>query len=227
MSLSRTRRRLLGIGAGVTALVATALVGANAANAEYRASSSDEPVSVRILSPRDGDHAGTAGKGWIVNLSVRYPGGGAEGLKAAGTSGLQLTGPAAHNDTAPFPGTFTPGQDDRLPGLVVLASSTTAFSGPGTNLANLFNTTGIADRTEDSTEILDNWIVGAPAFGQNTTSTLTAAVIKDLDKNGVYDDAPATVPDANGDGRIDAKDVSALGTASDVETVTFRINGAS
>ncbi|HCA87016.1 MAG TPA: hypothetical protein DEQ61_16920, partial [Streptomyces sp.] len=130
-----------------------------------------------------------------------------------------------HADTAPFPGSFAPGNDDRLPGLVVLASTTKAFSGPGTNLADLFNTTGIGDRTERSTEILDNWIVGAPGFGQDTESTLRVAVVEDLDDNGVYDDAPDVVPDADHDGRIDTRDLRALGLASSVETVTFHING--
>jgi hypothetical protein len=57
-------------------------------------------------------------------------------LHQAGFSGLQTTGPGAHNNVAPFPGTFSPGRDDRLPGLVVLTSTTQgsnvdpAFSGP-------------------------------------------------------------------------------------------------
>jgi hypothetical protein len=55
-------------------------------------------------------------------------------LEQAGFSGLQLTGPALHNNVPPFPGTFSPGQDDRMPGLVVLVSTTNdnlpGFSGP-------------------------------------------------------------------------------------------------
>ena len=34
------------------------------------------------------------------------------------------------------------------------------------------------------------------------------------------------VKDANGDGVVDAKDLEALGVASDIKTVEFHINGA-
>jgi hypothetical protein len=229
-----TSRRPLALGLSVAAVAAIMVTGgAAAADAEHRddrgGSAVRTPVSVKILSPRSGDNAGSAGRGWIVNLAVRYPGGDTSGLHAAGFDGPQLTGPGAHNNVAPFPGTFSPGKDDRLPGLVVLASTTSnapGLSGPGTNLADLFNTTGIGDRTASSTEILDNWIVGAPVFGVNTGSVLTVAVVKDLDHNGIFDDAPDVVPDANDDARIDAEDLRALGLASEVETVRFRLNGA-
>ena len=58
---------------------------------------------------------------------------------------------AAHDNAAPFPGTFSTGTDDRMPGLVVLTSTTNTtlpgFSGPGTKLANLFNVGGVIDRS--------------------------------------------------------------------------------
>jgi len=212
------------------ALLATAgtVTGASAANQQSPTRlhhSSGHPVRVEILSPEEGDHVGVGGSGWLVNLSVRYPGQGDSALSAAGFTASQLTGPAGHASIAPFPGTFGPGNDDRLPGLVVLASTTTGFSGPGTNLADLFNLTGVGDRSDRSSEVLDSWIVGAPLFGVDTSSTLIVAVVDDLDDNGVYDDAPDVVPDANGNGRIDPGDIKALGLASDVETVSFRING--
>lgn len=186
------------------------------------------PVAVDIVTPSRGDNSGQAGKGWIVDLSISYPGGPA-GVKASGFTTPQLTGPATHNNVAPFPGSFSPGRDDRLPGLVVLGSTTTStvagFSGPGTNLANLFNTTGFTNRTARTTDVQDTWIVGAPILGSGVDTTLTVAVVADLDGNGTYDDAPAAVPDANGDGTIDAKDLAALGLASKVETVRFHLDG--
>jgi len=73
------------------------------------------------------------------------------GLAQSGFSGLQLTGPGAHDNVAPFPGSFSTGHDDRNPGLVVPTSTTNSttpgFSGPGTNLANLFNITGVTNRS--------------------------------------------------------------------------------
>lgn len=221
------QRSLVGASLALLATVGT-VTGASAADQQSSARTNHSfghPVQVEILSPERGDDVGTAGSGWLVNLSVRYPGQGDSALAAAGFTTPQLTGPAGHASIAPFPGTFSPGNDDRLPGLVVLASSTTGFSGPGTNLANLFNLTGVGDRSARSSEILDSWIVGAPLFGLDARSTLTVAVVDDLDGNGVYDDAPDVVPDANKNGRIDVGDVKKLDLASDVETVTFHING--
>lgn len=55
---------------------------------------------------------------------------------------------------------------------------------------------------------------------------LTVAVVDDLDGNGVLDDAPGVVPDADHDGDVDRRDLEALGLASEVDSVPFRINGA-
>jgi hypothetical protein len=150
-------------------------------------------------------------------------------LQQAGFSGLQLTGPGVHNNVPPFPGAFSTGRDDRLPGLVVLTSTTNntlpGFSGPGTNLANLFNLTGITNRDDKETELWDTWIVGAPIAGQNVNTTLTVAVVDDLNQDGIFNDAPNVISDLNNDGRIDADDLKQLGVASNIVTVPFRING--
>jgi len=50
--------------------------------------------------------------------------------------------------------------------------------------------------------------------------------VNDLNHDGIYNDAPSVVRDLNGDGHIDAKDLNALGVASNIVTVPFRINGA-
>lgn len=220
--LAGKNRRVL-VTTGALAVAATAAVSGAVAVAD--SGRDDNPVRLEVFSPRGGDDAGVGGRGWFVDLAVDYP-----SLGAAGFSGLQLSGPAAHNNTAPFPGTFSPGRDDRLPGLVVLMSTTSStqpgFSGPGTNLADLFNTTGITHRAEDVAQIWDTWIVGAPLFGTDVDATLTAAVVDDLDGNGVYDDAPDVIDDADGDGTIGEDDLKELGVASDVEEVHFRISGA-
>ncbi len=186
------------------------------------------PVDVEILAPGRGDNAGIAGAGWFVDLDIEFHD---TTLAGTGFTANQLTGPATHNNTAPFPGLFSPGTDDRMPGLVVLTSTTNStipgFSGPGTNLANLFNLTGVTDRSANDVEIWDTWIVGAPIAGKDVTTTLTVAVIDDLNHDGIYNDAPPVVTDQNADGRIDRRDLEAIGVASKVETVDFRINGAS
>lgn len=187
----------------------------------------DRPVSVEITTPSRHDDAGVSGAAWMVDLQLRYRG--KDPLKKAGFSAPQLTGPAGHNNIAPFPGSFSTGPDDRLPGLVVLTSTTNAtlpgFSGPGTNLANLFNLTGVTDRTKRSAQVGDSWIVGAPIAGRDVDTVLTVAVVADLDHNGVYDDAPAVLPDTNHDGKVDSRDIKALGVASNIDTVRFHING--
>jgi hypothetical protein len=185
-----------------------------------------KPVRIEVFAPERGANAGANGFGWFVDMEVDFLG---MNLHQAGFSGLQLTGPMGHNNIPPFPGKFSTGQDDRLPGLVVLTSTTNntlpGFSGPGTNLANLFNLTGITNRDSKETELWDTWIVGAAIAGQNVDTTLTVAVIKDLNHDGVFNDAPNVVPDLNHDGRIDAGDLKLLGVASNIVTVPFRING--
>ncbi|MEP7201084.1 MAG: hypothetical protein ABI894_00640 [Ilumatobacteraceae bacterium] len=211
--------------ASVVALIPT-LNNAQASNSKHPAQGGHTPVEVEVFAPERHDNAGTDGKGWLVDLEITYPG---TSLATAGFSGLQLTGPAAHNNVAPFPGTFSTGQDDRLPGLVVMTSTTNAtipgFSGAGTNLANLFNLTGVTDRTANDFELWDTWIVGAPIAGTNIDTTLTVAVIADLNGNGIYDDAPPVVTDLNGDGTVDKKDLKLLGVASNIVVVPFHING--
>jgi hypothetical protein len=59
------------------------------------------------------------------------------------------------------------------------------------------------------------------------STTLTVAVIDDLNNDGVFNDAPNVVTDLNHDGRIDTQDLDLLGVASNIVTVPFRINGAS
>jgi hypothetical protein len=214
--------------AAAVVLGATSASGANAApTAAAAASHRAKPVQVEVFAPERGDNAGTAGFGWFVDTELTFRG---KSLQQTGFNGLQLTGPGVHNNAAPFPGAFSPGRDDRTPGLVVLTSTTNdtlaGFSGPGTNLANLFNLSGVTNRSAHETELWDTWIVGAPIAGQNVDTTLTVAVVDDLNHDGVYNDAPNVVNDVDHDGRIDAHDLEALGVASNIVTVPFRINGA-
>lgn len=187
----------------------------------------DEPVDVKVLSPRPGSDVGISGSGWFIDLAVDFA---TTDLAATGFTGVQLTGPGGHNNIPPAPGAFGTGRDDRMPGLVVLASTTSSalpgFSGPGTNLAGLFNLTGVTDRSAEGTELSDTWLVGAPVAGSGVDSVLTVAVVDDLDHDGVYDDAPGVVTDSTGDGRVDRRDLQAIGLASRVVRVPFHISGA-
>jgi hypothetical protein len=211
---------------GTTAAVTSAASAGTSPGSSAGGSQRAKPVRIEVFAPERGANAGASGFGWFVDMEVDFLG---MNLHQAGFSGLQLTGPAGHNNVPPFPGAFSTGQDDRMPGLVVLTSTTNntlpGFSGPGTNLAGLFNLTGITNRDNKETELWDTWIVGAPIAGQNVNTTLTVAVIDDLNHDGVFNDAPNVVPDLNHDGRIDAADLKLLGVASNIVTVPFRING--
>ena len=208
-------------------LVAICVAAAAAYVSTSGASNRAKPVRIEVFAPERGANAGANGFGWFVDMEVDFL---RMNLQQAGFSGLQLTGPGVHNNVPPFPGLFSTGRDDRLPGLVVLTSTTNdvlpGFSGPGTNLANLFNLTGITNRDNKETELWDTWIVGAAIAGKDVDTTLTVAVVDDLNHDGVFNDAPNVVPDLNNDGRIDARDLELLGVASNIVTVPFRINGA-
>lgn len=210
--MSRFRRTVL----------ALPLLATSTAIVVQRASADDahREAEIEVFAPHSGDIAGVGGRGWFVDLAVEF-----EDSTLAGTgAGLQITGPALHNNTAPLPGTFGLGKDDRLPGLVVLVSTTTVGARAGQNVANLFNLTGVTNRDGGDVEVWDTWIVGAPNFGVGE-STLRVAVVDDLDGNGVLDDAPAVVTDADGDGDVDADDLEEVGLASEVVEVDFVING--
>ena len=186
------------------------------------------PAQVEVFAPGRGDRVGLDGRGWFIDLAVSFDTPLAETgftLNADGEPGFQLTGPAVHDDVAPFPGTFSVGADERLPGLIVLLTTTEVGAGPCLNLANLFNLTGITDLALQEAEIWDTWIVGAPLFGVDAKSTLFVAVADELDGDGIYNDAPDVVPDTDGDGVCTYSDLLDLGVASNIEQVRFFING--
>jgi hypothetical protein len=209
------------------ARIAAAVMGVLASGMWMSAQASDDdmdgndmPVHVDMFAPAKGDNVGIGGRGWFVDLALQY----ATTLDITGFSGFQLTGPAGHNNVAPFPGTFSAGADERLPGVIVLVSTTTVGAMSCQNIANLFNLTGVTNTTADEVELWDTWLVGAPNFGVNTESKIFVAVADDLNADGIYNDAPNVVPDANGDGICNAKDLKALGLASNIAKAKFFIN---
>ena len=197
--------------AAVIAATATA-----AANGKDASKTAKAAVQVEVFSPQNGDIAGRQSKGFFVDLALRYP-----SLAASGAD-FQLTGPTTHQNQAPFPGRFSPGVDEKVPGLIVLLSTTTVGAKNAQNLANLFNLTGFTN--QKTNEIWDTWIAGAPSFGKNVRTVLRVAVAADRNKDGIYNDAPAVVPDSNHDGRINAVDLEAYGVASNIAVVPFEIS---
>lgn len=222
----KTKRLFRAIEEAAIVIVAVTLLGLTALGISSCSSSSStaqntaQPAVVTVFAPLEGDDAGQGGFGWFVDLAVDFnltP-------DKTGFTGNQLTGPAGHDNIPPMPGAFGPGRDDRFQGLVVLLSTSSVGAGPGQNLANLFNLTGISRMTSTDTQIWDTWIVAAPNFGANVNSTLYVAVVNDLNGDGIYNDAPDTVPDSNNDGKVDGTDLAALGLASNTVAVNFTIN---
>lgn len=197
-------------------LCASALVLAVTAAA---ADDDDRSAKLTVFAPAAGDIAGVGSSGFLVDLAVEFDG----DLAATGAS-LELTGPGAHQNVVPFPGTFSLGANrDHFPGLVVLLSSTRIGAGAGHNLSNLFNIISVTNRTPTSTEIWATWIIGAKnAFGvegQMTPTRLFVAVVAGT--------APDVVEDRNGDGSLDAKDLQLMGynVVSKGRRVDFVVNG--
>jgi hypothetical protein len=213
MNTFTVKQGLLGMAAILTAVSS---VGAMASGKDR----DDRSVEVKMFAPVSGDHVGIGGRGWFVDLAISFD----HSLEATGFTGFQLTGPAVHNNVAPFPGTFSTGVDDRLPGLIVLVDTTSGGAKSCQNIANLFNLTGVTDITDDSVELWDTWLVGAPNFGVNTVSNILVAVAADLNNDGIFNDAPAAIPDANADGVCDKRDLKAFGLASNIEKARFFIN---
>jgi hypothetical protein len=208
--MSSTRKLFLAL--SLLALAAAAVATAVTA----KRAPSEAPVKVQVLAPRSGDVVGKQSRGFFVDLALQYP-----SLASSGAD-FQLTGPGTHQNLAPFPGAFAAGVDEKLPGLIVLLSTSTVGARNAQNLANLFNLTGFTN--QKTNEIWDTWLVGASSFGKNVGSVLRVAVAADKNKDGIYNDAPAVVPDANRDGRINAADLKAFGVASEIAAVPFRIN---
>lgn len=199
-------------------------IGGGAATA--LAADDDKPVNVKMFAPKNGDRVGTGGRGWFVDLEIEYA---VDSVAKTGFTAPQLTGPGVHNNAAPFPGTFSPGADDRLPGLIALVSTATVGARSCQNIANLFNLTGLTNaapslEAPSTVSIWDTWIIGAPNFGVNTMSTVYAAVAADVNGDGVFNDAPAILPDADGNGFCDDKDLKAYGVASGIRKASFFIN---
>src|SRR5206468_6749737 len=143
---------------------AAVAAGATAATGTRAAAKAGPPVKLQVFAPRPGDAVGKASKGFFVDLAIQYP-----SLPSSGAD-FQLTGPQTHQNQAPFPGVFAPGVDEKLPGLIVLLSTSTVGARNAQNLANLFNLTGFTN--QKTNEIWDTWIVGAPSLGHNVHSVL-------------------------------------------------------
>ena len=208
------------VAAVVTIMVGTVSApGAWADDAARDAQEREKSASITVFAPGKGDVAGVGSRGFLVDLAVQF------NTDLAGTgASLELTGPGPLQNAGPFPGTFSLGANlDHFPGLVVLLSSTQVGSGPGHNVANLFNINAVTHQDATGTEIWSTWIIGAPnAFGkvgEKTPSQLFVAVVEGT--------APDVVSDMDGNGVFNRKDLKLMGykVISNTPQVEFVVNG--
>jgi hypothetical protein len=160
-------------------------------------------ANIHLFTPTSGDRAGLESKGFFIDLKADM------NLPLA-RSGFGGQGPATGV-----------GQDKRFPGLIVMLSTTKA--GAGKNLAGLFDVVGVTDSQPDKTQLWATWQAGKPNFGTGA-STVYVAMASDTNHDGVLNDAPNEVADADHDGDVDEKDLQAIGATS-IKAVDFTING--
>jgi hypothetical protein len=191
-SSSPRRRRVSRLIALTTAAASISAIGLPvAAHAGTRKHDRDTPpVKVTVFSPGAGDHSGTGGAGFIVDLAV-------DATNARGNSILSSANGYQPFFNDPTSTTFHPGPDPGAPGLVVLLSTTpdkpgTPLQGPDTNLAGLFQLNGVAD-VGGLAEAWNTWQVGKPLFGTGP-STLTAYLVRGTAPTVV---SPSTKPVSN------------------------------
>jgi len=173
-----------------------------AASPSLALSAASEPIQVTVFSPAPGDVAGRNGSGFVVDIA----------LDVASSQDNNLLSNYVPYFNDPSSKTFKPGSASFAPGLVVTLSTTehlgTAFRGPGTNLAGLFQINGIAEvNFGDMAEAWNTWIAQKPLFGADLESMLTVFVV-----NG-------TAPD------IVADDLSGYDIISNIVVVPFTIAG--
>ena len=206
-------------------------------------------VKMKVFRPLNGEISGYDARAYIVSavldfkgdLSTTGVGQGINPVTGLPESVAELTGPGAHQQLPPFHGTFSVDTNrDHFPGLVVLQDSArfNLRSTPATpgvfqystndlldqkNVANLFEITTVINQTTNGASIWTDWIQGGSGnFGRINEVTRSVLLVTFVE--GV---APAAVTDANSDGTIDEKDLSAMGfkVLSNSIKRTFFING--
>ena len=197
------RRRALAL--AVTAAAASASIAYAAGSGPLYANAAGgggaSGGGIHLFAPASGDRSGIGGTGFFIDLK-------ADLNVPLARSGFGGQGPATGA-----------GKDKRFPSLIVLMS--TAKAGPGKNLAGLFDVVGVTDQRADKTQLWATWQAAKPNFGSGP-STVTVALAGDRDGDGVLNDAPDTVPDADHDGDVDQKDLQAIGATS-IKSVDFTI----
>ena len=211
--MSSTRK--LFVSFSVVAFAVVAAAGGTAATGKHASAKSDPPVKVQVFAPRPGDAAGKASKGFFVDLAapVSEPRVERSRLPADRTGDPPEPGPvprrsctrrrreASRPDRAPLDqhGRCQECPEPRQP-----------LQPDGLHEPEGERDLGHLDRR-------------SPALRQERPIGAAGRRCRRQEQGRVYNDAPAIVPDANHDGRINAIDLKAYGVASSIVTVPFQI----
>lgn len=208
----------------------------------------NKPVKLKVFRPNNGDVGGYDARGFITSAEVTFPGplsttGLGQGINPV--TGLpqsvnELTGPGAHQQLPPYHGTFSVDVNEHFPGFVMLqdtarfnARSTPATPGVSQyttndlvdmkNIANLFEITAPVNQTTRGTTVWTDWLQGGSGNFGPVDQVIRTKILVTI----VEGTAPQAVTDANGDGEIDEKDLTAMGYKVISNTVkrTFFHNG--
>ncbi|MGI8810865.1 MAG: hypothetical protein ACR2KK_24100 [Acidimicrobiales bacterium] len=156
---------------------------------------STAPIAAKALSPEKSSVQGNGGRGMVVVLS--FTARDASVLPAEFRSALTSA-----------PATARPGRNPAFPGLVVGLSTTgTAFGGPTSNLANLFQVVTPASQLDGSMQVTAVWTNGQADFGSDVDATLVAFVVSG--------NAPDVIPETQAN----------IDVISNPIEVTFRVSG--
>lgn len=119
-------------------------------------------ISAQIFNPHNGDVVGVNGSGWVLDLLF-------DANSAIANSLISESAGYKSGFVSPTSPAFKPGPNSLIPGLVVLLNTTQTrapFSGPGTNLAGLFQINNFRTVNCDTIiEIWAEWFVGKPIAG--------------------------------------------------------------
>lgn len=207
-----------------------------------------KPAKLQVFRPLNGDIAGYDARGFITSASVRFPGdlsttGLGQGINPV--TGLpqsvnELTGPGAHQQLPPYHGTFSVDVNEHFLGFVMLQDTArfnarTTPNTPGVsqyttdnlvdmkNIANLFEITSVVDQNTKGTTVWTDWLQGGSGNFGPVDQVIKTSILVTI----VEGTAPKAVIDANGDGKIDEKDLTAMGYKVISNTVkrTFFVNG--
>lgn len=143
----------------------TFYISGNATNSSSISAASN--ATVQVLAPGPSDYAGVNASGFLFDILL--------------TMNSSVKGYTSAYQDSTSNTTFGPGHNPAAPGLVVLSNTTLSvntsqFLGPSTNLAGLFQITGLSS-VNGSMQVQTIWQLGAAILGSGVYSQVVAYLV--------------------------------------------------